>query len=67
MVLLPEDGTAGGEDQSVGLHLILATGEGHVQQLPLGPQLTQAPADPGLEVVPSQGELLGRHGDDEQN
>ena len=59
---VPEEGRAGGQDDLVGLQLLLViTGQGHVKEVLVLAQLAEGHADVALEVVPPEAELLRPH------
>ena len=47
-----EEGAAGGEDDFVGVDLIIVACEGHVEKVFIIPQFSKSPADVRLKVVP---------------
>ena len=53
-----EEGRARGEDDFVGLDLLIITGKCDVKEVPLLPQLSKGDADVCLEVVPAQAEFF---------
>ena len=55
---LPEDGGAGGEDHAVSLERALVTGQGHIKQLLVAPQLLEGCDEAGLIMLPPQAEIL---------
>ncbi len=56
-----EEGGAGGEDDLVRLDLVaILTGQRHVEEVFVLAKFAKGAADVGLEVVPTQAELLGR-------
>ena len=56
-----EEGAAGGEDDFVGVDLIIVACEGHVEKVFIISQFSKSPADVRLKVVPLEAELFGAH------
>ncbi len=62
MPTLPEEGGAGGQYDLVRLYLVGLAGQGHVEKVPIVPEVLEGVADVSLEVVPFEAEfLLFRH------
>ena len=53
-----EEGTAGGDDDLVGLDLLIITGESHVEKVFIITELLEGTADIFLKIVPFQTELF---------
>ena len=47
-----EERTAGGEDDFVGLDLVILTGKSHVKEVPIVPQLPECYTHIGLKIIP---------------
>ena len=58
-----EERAASGEYHFVSLDLIFITGEGHIKEVLVVPQLPKGNTDVGLKVIPSQTKLLISHGE----
>ena len=56
----PEEGGAGGEDELVGLDLLLLTRDRHIKEVLLIPQLLERLANVPLEVVPLKTKFIPR-------
>ena len=56
-----EEGTAGGEDDFVGLDLFVVAGKGDVEEVLVVPKLAKSQTDIVLKVVPAQAELFTAH------
>ena len=56
-----EEGAAGGQDDFVGVDLVIVACEGHVEKVFIISQFSKSPADVRLKVVPLEAELFGAH------
>ena len=57
----PEEGGAGREDDFMGLHLAVATGQGHIKEVLVVPQLPKGCGYVCLKVIPGEAEVLRGH------
>ena len=55
---LPEPVRAGGEDDLVGLDLVLVTGKRHVQEILLLSQILERVTHIGFEIIPPEAEFV---------
>ena len=56
-----EEGAAGGEDDLVGLHLVILARQGHVEEVPVVSEFLQRRTDVGLEIIPPQTKVVSSH------
>ena len=56
-----EEGAAGGEDDLVGLHLVVLARQGHVEEVPVVSEFLQRCTDVGLEIIPPQTKVVSSH------
>ena len=56
-----EEGAAGGEDDLVGLHLVILARQRHVEEVPVVSEFLQRRTDVGLEIIPPQTKVVSSH------